>query len=282
MSNKIYVHASSLPTWHDCQRRWASNNLSAKAPGEEGNALPVRSIGAIIGNHAHAAATDMLSRKRDGDDINIVAIVDKTVEDFRKYCKTVKIDLDNGSRSQGDAEMQMVRQIMAWHRGYLPLANPVFVEAQLQANYGLTNIVLVGQPDVVNQVSEYEWGIDDHKFGSHPGAYDAQMGLYMLLVSAQDWFVKGSKIPQVRIDHTKRVGVKSVQPETETIPRNPAACEEIARKQLDEIEPAVNYYHATGDLWAFNTNPASKYCNKTSCKWFQTDYCNQGGQEIGE
>jgi hypothetical protein len=280
VTEKIYVHASSLGTWHDDPRRWAADNLDTKKPSDDEAKRPTTTIGAIIGNNAHAAAALMLNTKADGFDVDIDGCVEMAVEQYRADCKKVKIEIDAQTKNQGDGEIQMVKQILAWSRGYLPTSQPLYVEMKLQRDIPNTDIVLVGQPDVIEDLGNHRYGIDDHKFGGQASVPGAQMGAYVFIVEGQEWFLPGSEIERIRKDQTNRVGKDKPQPDTIIMPLNLRACVMLAKKQLEEIQRCVTEYRETGDIWAFNANPRSMYCNATSCKVFGTEFCDQGGTEI--
>ena len=46
-------------------------------------------------------------------------------------------------------------------------------------------------------------------------------------------------------------------------------------KQVEEAERETKLFRETGDLWSFNPNPNSKYCDQRLCRAWGSGACDQ-------
>lgn len=270
--NVFPVHASSLPTHQDCPRRWAAAHV--KEVGEAYELAP-KGIGSILGDRAHAGAARMLLAKQLNGSWDWQQAAEEQIEELRQIIRTSAITWDKLTREPGVAEKQLLNLLFEFNRGVMPTANAHLVELEMRAKWS-EFIRIVGKMDYIEKIDR-SWSIGDHKFSSMLSPYHSQLGCYSILLQAQPFFIEQEgEIKDLILNWIKRVGVRAkVQPEVVQIGYDLEACENAAGKQLDEIEKEVKEYRATGNPWAFNANPNSKFCTKASCRAFGTKWCDQ-------
>lgn len=268
------LSGSSLPTFADCQGRWAYNNVKGikeqharKEPG-----AGAQGVGALHGTLAHKALANMLKHKRDygfEQDWRIQAAL--AAEEYQQKCaQGVKFDGTTGNITGG--LIQLERAIRESAFSIVPKLRALHVEEP-------TGLTLAGDEwlKVVCHIDTDDdmFNVYDHKFSSKEFNYLAQAGIYLLTykntygVTPKDFF----------INWIQRVGESSLQPDLRVVPYDREAAIDSARKQVLLVASALKDYDSRRTehkkLWAFNFNPNSKLCTEKTCGAWGTTACNQ-------
>ena len=271
--NKIIVHASSLPKHQDCPRSWAATPI--KEVGERYELAP-QGIGSVLGDRAHAGAARMLLAKQLNGTWDYEQALEEQVEELKEILRSAAITWDKTTKEPGVAIEQLASLLFEFHRGVMPTANAALVEMRMKAAWS-ADLTLTGQMDNIERDGNL-FKIFDHKFSSMLSPYHAQLGCYKLLLEAQPWYqAEEGEVQELILNWIQRVSIraKKGQPQVIQIAYSVDAAESAARKQLEEIERSVKEYRATGDPWAFNARPSSKFCTKKTCRAFGTGFCDQ-------
>ncbi len=275
---ELEIHPSSLPTFIDCEMRWAASNLKEV---REKCTKRDRFVGAVFGTVAHEHIAEMLKDKMITGEVprpdkyllDSCKSLDREFADLKKPIKT-----DDTTSTVMQAKVQMERVLReAWYsvvRG----ANPRVVEEEYKIE--ITNkagilINMLMKPDMVRM----EPIISDHKFPRQLGDYKAQGGGYIIGWEAMN---RGEFIELFELLCISRVGVKSVPAVLQPVLYSREQCLEPARAAIKAIISKVPEFYETGKSKVFRKNPNSKFCTRTTCGAWGTDQCNQWTDLKGE
>lgn len=282
MSDIIWVNASSAPGHQDCPRNWAASNLPNFVRGG-GDGERVYQIGALIGDSCHKGAELMLCQKYETGDWNVIEAVDFATKVFLDVFKKSKVTFDDVTSSQGYATIQIESQLQEFARGFMPEAQPSYVEQSFRYRHSDRLRVKAKIDLIEHDVEANTARIVDYKFGRHVAPYHAQMGLYKRALEQAKWFT-GEVVELLMVyvprSRCRKTGWKQAPLKKVSVPL--LAAERAGLKQCDEIERSANAYAATGDIWEFNANPRSKRCNAKGCRAWGTERCDQWTTEGDE
>lgn len=276
MTDKLHyrIRGSSLPSHAACSRSWAVDHLKAaraeKVKKEDDN----YKIGVVIGNQCHAAAERLEIAKLEGVPLKYGQVIDDQIAEFRLATKGKTIEYDNTTRCLGDAEIQIESLLTEFSLYVLPDLQPAFVELELEYRY--SDLITVScHLDLVDRLgsSGNIFTIGDHKFGHGDGTYQAQLGVYLLALEAQDWW--DGEIPYLWLSHIQRVGPGAIQTAAQRIIYTRDQVLDAALFRLESIEREILQYEQCGTLWPFGPNPASMFCTENTCRAWGSDLCNQ-------
>lgn len=268
------IRASSLPSFADCELRWAGENFEviskAATAANGGESKRVRGIGSIIGISNHFGALAMLKDMRETGKPRLEAGVRNAIAYFTGEMEdrsTVEIDditknLDHGVR-------QITKMMEAFYYTYAIGSAPALLEHELFMP--INDYLRVGGK--LDNIQE-NWKVPDYKFGRDLSSYHSQKGAYLALVAYN--FAKAMGL-QSELIWTPRVGVDVEQPSTKIIPLDYEACTEAFWYQVFAIRDRLQKWHSTKSpkYWFFNRNADSKYCKKKYCRLWGTTICDQ-------
>jgi len=268
----FYLSISSLPTFADCQGRWAINNVREIKSKYRAKSTQ-KNVGSVFGTIAHKALSNMLELKRDYGIIQDWRIeYALAAEEFSKQVSAgVRFDATTGKLEAGLLQLERVLR-ESWF-SIVQHARPEFIEMPVGfAVAGDEWLNVVGHPDGCM----IGGGIKDWKFSSKKdGNYMAQGGGYLLGYRS----THGKEPKDFELNLIQRVGETLLQPDLLCIPYDKTACIEIATKQIKLAAGALKQYDSERTEhkknWSFNFNGNSKYCNKKSCGAHGTEFCNQ-------
>lgn len=269
--DSLSMPASSAPNHQDCARRWAAHSL----PGfiESFGLEKIQQIGALIGDCCHLGSAYMLCQKAEADQWSLDEAVElaykKLDEAFKKKVKT-----DDITDGKGTAKIQIRSMLGEFSRSLMPTVRPRHVELSLIYQYSEYTKVPC-QIDLIEEEGHIAT-IHDHKFGSHCGPYFSQFGLYKCGLEQQKWF-KG-EVGKLLLNFIERPRVKKSgwkQADLVQLELDLDACVRAGLKQVEEAERETKLFRETGDLWSFNPNPNSKYCDQRLCRAWGSGACDQ-------
>lgn len=260
------VRGSSLPTFADCEGRWAVDNIPAlrKQYGGEGR----QGVGSIFGTLAHKAGANLMTIKAEtGLIANWEPEAAKVQAEFVELIsKGVRFDGVTGSRDA--ALIQLQRVIREFHYSVLPTARPEFIEQPFAFRIdGAEWLEVHCHPDLI----ELDGYIHDYKFSSKEAWYFGQAGTYIRAYESET----GRKAKGFIIDWIRRCGESAPQADCRSKPYLREACLDSSGHMLQRMIHALKKYEDTRRPWSFGFNPNSKYCEKKICKAWGTDFCNQ-------
>lgn len=267
--SKLIVHPSGLPTFLDCEGRWAASALpSLRRKVSEG--LPF--FGSVFGKIAHAAVADMLRHKKTysitpSPDNYILLAQREILEAFDKGLKT-----DDTTKTKEAALIQIEAVIRESLYSYVSRVEPLMIEETLKIELKGYVLDLAMTPDVILQRE-----IDDHKFPRFVGDYHAQGGGYFI----------GAEAVLERIFHLfnlnviQRVNAKNNPADLEVITYRRDDCLEAAWYAIKLMNEKLPYWKEDKDPRIWRKNPNSKYCGQTTCGLWGTPDCNQWTDKKG-
>jgi len=266
--SQFLLHPSSLPTWNDCEGRWAATNLPSLKKQVTGGQ---NFVGSVFGTAAHEAVAKMLEHKIETGEIPEVApFVREAQSRFReKFLKGVKTDETTKTVEQGEKQLERVIR-ESWF-SYIPYAAPLAVETELilpiqQFDF----LVMVMKPDCINS-----WRgltrIDDHKFPRQLGNYGAQGGGYILGVEAE----MGQRVRGFELQVIQRVALSSAPAKLEPIFYSRDQCLDAALPAITRLGEVLSVWRKEKNRKIFRFNGSSKFCTKTTCPLWGGEFCNQ-------
>lgn len=280
----IFIRASTLSIWPDCERRAFArlNRAEVIAAGHVLRDVP-RGIGAIIGTASHYAIEVMLATKASTGKLPPeVEPQDAARTKLRQQVNDggeVLYDTARGvTHRLGDAIDQVTRMVLSYQLHTAPKVEAIVsVERRLEAERENGAIILSGQSDLVcrepGQVRDVKTGI------TMPASWSAQVGAYSLLNRSH-----GFDIKSVAIDFIPRVRRHAVQPAPVSSTTNVHDAEVAASSIIKRIASAVETFRLgdkkrdiiAGDPWAFLANPSSNLCSPKYCPAWGTSFCREG------
>ena len=278
----IEIRSSGLPNAQDCWRKWAAQLATDPtthfAPVMQGHGFNLsrrgtgNNPGNVIGSACHEAFGFYFQAKIDGR--NFQGAEDIALMRFRKDLGA-ETDIeafftDKVTKDASVAETQISRMIQA----YLPRAEsvqPKRIEFSLKCQPDLLkNYLVTGHPDRY----EMNESVVDMKFGSHCGAYEAQLGAYSLMM-------RSSGMPTTRlfVDWLPRCTIKKEQKPLEIIEYSKFTAENAASHLIEEALERLEKFKESGDPWSFMANPNSNLCSRKWCNAWGTPFCDLGRPE---
>lgn len=267
MTSKFILHSSSLPTWNDCEGRWAASNIRSLRNSLHGGRT---SAASVIGTVFHAAMKRALLAKME---LGLVLDFNELAEEaehalIEAYRKGDGVLPDEVTRNLLEAKYQLSSLIREALWSYVRFANPVEVEPEdLIDIRGADWLALSYRPDVVVN----EGFIDDFKTFRQLSDYKAQAGSYVLGREGR----AGVKAKGFRILGLKRVSASSAPSELQIIEYDREACLDAALQAIREIKLKLPVWEEKKSFKIFRMNPNSKLCTKTTCRAWGSDLCNQ-------
>lgn len=261
------IRASSLPTYLDCQVRWAAQTQRRMVL-EAGFTLREigRPVGGIVGAGLHAGITvalrpllsglavDSLARARDA----AAAAVSQEFAEGRP------VVMDQTTGSPGEARDQTVSMVGSLYERAVPAMRPVLLDPDTQIEARLHKDAFVsGKPDMIELGEQ----ITDLKSGSNRKAAGAQYGAYALLRKSHGLPTK--RIVEVFQRRTKRTLDAPVITEIDV-----GAAERLASATLREAMMKLMAFSTTSDPLTFLPNPGSILCSSRYCPAWGTDFCH--------
>lgn len=265
------VHGSSLPTFIDCEGRWAAANLpSLKQKVTGGKEF----VGSVFGTTAHKAIARGLQHKQE---YGTVPAPENYIElAYREFDEAFKkgVQTDNTTKTTRQAHIQLDMVIRESWFSYLSRAKPLRIEHKQIYPIENTIIQVVMTPDVVT----LDGFIDDHKFPRTIGDYKAQGGTYIIGAELRD----NDKKKGFRLQVIKRVGESSAPAELLEIVYDRSQCLDAAKPALKRLNYVLIEWVNTKNTKIFRMNPNSKFCGNTTCGFWGTSHCNQWTDIKGE
>lgn len=273
MTDRV-IRPSSLTTWADCGRRWASQHLTAEieAAGYKLQIQRVTHVGAAIGSGVHAAASYTLEEKRRTGELgNDTEAEQRAVAEFEERAEW-GLDWDDASDNVSVAKRQVARMTRSYRRYLAPEIDPIIIEQRLEANIA-EGWKLSGQMD--DTTGDPDTIIRDLKTGTRQRANNIQYGAYGLILHAHGYNVRG-----LIEDFIPRVKIKDEQPRPHSteIPLQAAAIdametmEDIIRSTA-EFERRLASQTGRAPHSAFRANPGSSLCSPRWCRAWGTEFC---------
>jgi hypothetical protein len=270
------VRPSSLTTFADCGRRWASRHLADEisAAGYRLRTGLSSHVGAAVGTGVHAAAAyslhvrlqsgGSLGRDADAEEQGILA--------FRDRAAAEMVDWDGTTPDSNTAEAQIRRMSRAWRRSEAAESNPLQVEERLEAEFapgwrvsGQLDL-LAGDPDQI---------VRDTKTGTRRRANGVQYGAYGMIWRAWGYRPKG-----VIEDYLQRVALAKEQPPVQSHPIDIVLAQREAFEVLEAVRTATAEFerrlanpNGRPPEGAFRPNPASALCSARFCPAWGTEFC---------
>lgn len=261
--DSILVRASSLTTWPDCERRFASKVMPdlVEAAGFTLRRVP-NQIGAKVGTATHSGAAHMLRAKiATGELGKRDDAVQAGIESLRDEVAS-GTSWDDATPTMNDAEKQTARMVSVYHTVIAPQIKPVAVELELTARFSDT-LRLTGHMDVAEDEE-----IRDTKTGVIQRPNHPQYGAYSLLRRSV-----GKTVNRFTEDYVPRNSIKQPQKEPRMTVYPVASCEQSARAILNRVDVAVAAFKKSGNPWEFLPNPSSMLCADKFCPAFNTGWC---------
>lgn len=262
---EIFVRASSLTEWPDCERRWAARHVAdmIKAAGYDLRTVP-STIGAKVGTALHSGAAHMLRHKMEHGELSLEP------EAIEVGIESLKAGLREGGGVLWDAttenidtaEKQTARMVRAYQHFIAPQLRPTAVEHEMKARFN-PRIVVTGHLD---EAEDSE--VNDTKSGVMRRPNHPQYGCYSMLRRAG-----GHPVSRFNEHYVPRNSLKQPQKTPEIHAYPVGTCEQAAHAVLGRIDDAVQAFQKSGDNWAFLANPASMLCGNKYCPAFQTSWC---------
>ena len=284
------IRASSLPTWADCERRWAADNVSSLArrcadERQQSKDPSRKNFGALFGSAGHLGTQSMLEDRLHGREVDYWKAVDLAKERLQSNVLTEiaakrQLHWDQVTKNLdiGLAQLEAVLEKMS---AFVLTTRPLLIEQELEMEWA-SYVVLRGHPDLI----DCDGDTIDWKFGARKANYIGQFGGY-------GWLLQNNKL-EVDVEPRDFVVVHPPrsswdkkahyvkQKEIEVFRYDFDACIESAAKQLDGITRAVKSWESKKNIWVFNANPNSKYCTKTTCRAYGTSFCDQWIEEVSK
>lgn len=268
------LRPSSLPTWPDCQRRFAARHLADLVAGA-GYSLrrDMRShIGAAVGTALHAAAAYTLEQKRDTGELGSGTEAENRGEAALLERLAEGAMWDETTPSLATAKTQAARMSRSYRRHIAPFVVPILVEQRLVADVG-DGWQLSGQADVL--AGDPRELLRDTKSGVKRRNNSHQYGAYSIVLSAHDLAPR-----RIVEDYVPRVRLSLDQPPPETHEVPLVAAVEEAWSTIDDIKSAVTEFDLRAadpsgrePAGAFRANPASSLCGEKWCPAFNSEFC---------
>lgn len=272
------IRPSSLVTWADCGRRWATTH-QAPLIAEYGYRLNPRRpmhVGAGVGSGVHAGAAYMLTCKAtDGTLGNRVEAEQRAIEEFHHRTEAEGLTVDDTTPTVSIAERQIVRMTQAYRQHVAPATTPLLVETRLDAEVG-DGWTLSGQADVIS--GDPDVSIDDLKTGTTRRANAIQYGAYFMIFQAH-----GHRPTAIREQFVRRVRVTLEQPKPQMYEMSVTFAVADAMDVIDAIKDRTAEFgrRARGEdplrrppPTAFPANPNSPLCGEKWCAAFGTEFCH--------
>jgi hypothetical protein len=113
--------------------------------------------------------------------------------------------------------------------------------------------------------------VRDMKFGKRSAPYEAQLGMYRLMLRSAGRDSKG-----LFVDWVKRGSLKTKQQDLVIYEYNPVVAENAAWHLGDHVMRMIEKFKETGDPWSFPANNNSMLCSKKWCHAHGTSFCDMG------
>jgi len=288
------IRASSLPTWADCERRWAADNVSSLArrcteERTQSKDPKRKNFGALFGRAGHLGTQSMLEDRLHGRDIDFWKGVDAAKENLTQEVlsemmakRQLHWDQVTKNLDVGLAQLESVLEKML---PFCESVEPLLIEAELEMDWA-PGVILRGHPDLVDRDGDTV----DLKFGARKANYIGQFGAYGWLLpnNKSEVYVRPRDFVLVHPPRSswdkKAQYVK--QKDIAIFRYDFDACIDSAYRQMEGIAAAVKKYESERKsdkrLWVFNTNPNSKYCTKTTCRAYGTSSCDQWIEDVSK
>lgn len=272
----LVIHASSLPGFPDCARRWAARHFFALLadfgfvlrPTPTGAAMPV-------GTGVHAGACEALTEKMlTGRLAPLSQAEDRAIDALRQEIEEQDIAWDSRDiKDESTAERHVLAMVRVHHKEVAPGIRPASVETRLEATV-CEGVILTGQSDV----TEVDKTVRDLKTSvKATGAWGPQIGAYARLSRSHGQPIEHAAVDLIRRGNAKR------DPESITLKQSVRACEVASQRILEGIlsarsrfvdgDPDRHLY--PGDPWAFTANPMSMTCGDKYCPAWGTSFCTE-------
>ncbi len=262
-SDKIYIRASSLPSYADCARRTAAKMLQKdlEAMGIEFNYNPT-GIGATIGTSTHEGANSILGTFiSEGFLGNTNIAIDAAHNKFEEIRQSEEIVYDDITPSYDRASIQLKGLISSYREHIAPKIQPLQIELRLEVDLG-DSFILSGQYDV-REIK----AIRDLKTGAVSRGNIAQYGAYAILNISH-----GNNIESLVEDYLPRSS-STKQPSFYYYDTQTAIIS--AKKILKQIKSDVAEFKATQNPFSFQANPQSTLCSDKFCPVWGTEFCKE-------
>lgn len=260
------VRGSSLPTFADCEGRWAIDAIPALREQYGGTGLV--GVGSVFGTLAHKAGANLMTMKQETGIAGSwqMESARAQAEFSDAVLKGVRFDGITGSKDAGLIQLEKV--IREFHYSVLPTARPEFIEQPFAFQIAGDEWLEVRcHPDLI----EIDGLIHDYKFSSQEAKYFGQGGTYIMAYQAET----GKKAKGFLIDWIRRCGESAPQADCQFFPYPLEACLDASAHMLKRMAQALKKYDETRRPWSFGFNPNSKYCGKKTCSAWGTSFCNQ-------
>lgn len=277
----ITVRASSLPSYPDCQLRFAVKTLYFAFREHGFDLLPDRTnYGALVGTGVHGGAELGLKEKlATGTVAPLDAMEDAAIGAFRERMSEEAgedrpVVEDPTTRSVNDAEKQVRRMTEVYRTDIAEACTPVVVESRLEARYndlirlsGQADVLVITLPEVAQAIRD----LNDLKTGRNLRnltQHQPQLGIYIMLMEAHGHEVDGANIHGI-----PRAPVGKPQPRAELHALDPDVCWDRAKAILDDFAPKARAFLRDGDARRFLANPKSMLCSPHYCPAYGTRAC---------
>lgn len=270
MSERVYIRASSLPSYMDCPRRGAAKLFRKEIEGQGYDLSEARqSIGAATGQGCHSSVGYMLEQKIETGDLgNKSEADDRAIGSLRQECENGVV-FDQITPNMNTAEKQVLRQTAVYRLDLAPKVEPVSVEEYFEGNITFrapdgreVEVTLTGHVDA-REVSR----IRDLKTGRHRQNI-AQYGGYSLLARS-----RGHDITELVEDFVPRTSIKRPQGAPEPHVYDVGKGEQTAYQLLKRMALDLDQFRQDADPWAFMPNPMSMMCSDKYCPAWGTEFC---------
>lgn len=255
------VRSSLIPTFVDCQRRWAA--IFFWPYGYELHSTPPH-VGLLSGKAVHKGAEKTLVEFMRGGTLPKARMsIETALDSWLDAERTNRRDIiyDNTTGDSGEAEAAVRNMAEAAHEAIDPHDPPVMVEAGLEARTPSGDLVVTSTVDLFLQSAR----LKDRKTGvNRPNGY-VQMGTQSLVLRAN-----GHPVAGLDFDYIPRRKRKAA---AELMPLDREAAEQLTRETLSNMSRAVRLYKETGDPAVFQANPGSYLCDPRYCPAFGSTFC---------
>lgn len=268
------LRPSSLPTFPDCQRRFAARHLRdvVQAGGYQLHAERPRHIGAAVGTAVHAGVGYTLQAKIDTGEIGNATEAEQRAEMALVQEVQEGASWDDTSPSLPVAKVQAARMVRSYRRFLAPVVVPAMVETRLAADVG-DGWQISGQADALTGNPDER--VRDLKTGTKRRANAAQYGGYVLVLEAH-----GHAVPAITEDYLARVRRDKEQPPPLSIEIDRRRALLAAWEIIQAVKMAVTTFegrladpHGLDPLGAFLPNPSSSLCGERWCPAWNTKFC---------
>jgi len=269
------IRCSSLPTWPDCERRFAVTKFryEVEAAGFKVTNRPP-SIGAPVGSGAHAAVArswegllltgDAWAPLDEAEAVGIATLHERLEEDG--------VTWDDTTPNLSDGELAIRKIVRSYRQHARPDRQPELVEKEMRVIIN-DDWELVGHCDFAGRDGGafYDRGtrvLDDLKTGVQIPSPGEQLGAYDLGLEAT------AEAPQkVSMTYCRRTRRTAEQPPPLVVPFDRGVIRRQARRAINEVVSSMDSFLESGDPFAFRANPQSKLCGAKYCPAFHTKFC---------